>query len=247
VKFTAIDNASEVQTQTVEYVVTGEGENLEATAAITDGAGNYSIKKITGIKIDRTKPTIHINGALASSDIVDIGTHTLNSSVGWTAQDSLSGLASPSSGTIDTSTPGEHAAKLTAVDNAGNTVEKIISYKVEYNFGGILQPINSSGSSLFKNGGTVPVKFQLRDADAFCVTDALAKIYIAKVTDNVVGTEEEAESTSLSSVGNIFRYDGPSNQYIFNLSTKELSQGTYQIRINLDDGTDKKVTISIKK
>jgi hypothetical protein len=44
----------------------------------------------------------------------------------------------------------------------------------------------------------------------------------------------------------LFRYDSTSNQYIFNLGTKSLSRGTWQIKVVLDDGTTKTVLISLR-
>jgi hypothetical protein len=115
-----------------------------------------------------------------------------------------------------------------------------------YNFGGILQPINQDGSSVFKLGRTVPVKFQLRNTVGDFASTAIAKIYLAKTSNSVTGTETEAESTSSATTGNLFRYDITENQYIFNLATKPLTTGTWQIRIELDDGTSKYVNIGLK-
>jgi alpha-galactosidase len=105
-----------------------------------------------------------------------------------------------------------------------------------YDYSGLTEPINNNGLSLFNSGSTIPVKFQLRDAKGIFVTNAIAKLYIARVTDNVAGEENEAVSTAVSD-GNTFRYDSTSNQYIFNLNTKNLTAGTYQIRVDFGDGT----------
>lgn len=93
----------------------------------------------------------------------------------------------------------------------------------------------------------MPVKFQLTDINGNFVSTAIADIYLKKISNGVIGTEIEASSTSAASTGNQFRYDGESNQYIFNLGTKDLSVGTWQIRIAIDDGTSKYATISLRK
>jgi len=134
----------------------------------------------------------------------------------------------------------------TAIDNAGNQASKSVTWYVRYGFGGIVQPINPDGSSIFKLGSTIPVKFQLRDANGNFVSTAVARIYAAKISDQIVGNEMEPVSTSAATTGNLFRYDGAANQYIFNLSTKSLSKGGWQLRIELDDGTSQLVTISLK-
>jgi hypothetical protein len=109
----------------------------------------------------------------------------------------------------------------------------------------VLAPIKADGSSVFKAGQTVPVKFQLTGASAG-VTDASIVLLVAKVSNSVVGTEEAADSTSNATEGNLFRYDATSGQYIFNLSTKELTPGTYQLRIDAGDGVPHTVLISLK-
>jgi hypothetical protein len=106
---------------------------------------------------------------------------------------------------------------------------------------GVLQPINSDGSSIFKLGRTVPVKVQLTGAAAG-ITNATLTLYVAEVTSSVVGTDMEAVSTSAADSGNTFRYDSTSGQYVFNLSTKSLAQGTWQLRIDLGDGVSHVVT-----
>jgi len=67
-----------------------------------------------------------------------------------------------------------------------------------------------------------------------------------KISNGSNGTEMEAVSTAAATTGNLFRYSSDGNQYIFNLNTKPLSTGTWQIRIELDDGTSQYVNISLK-
>jgi hypothetical protein len=90
-------------------------------------------------------------------------------------------------------------------------------------------------SSVFKLGSTIPVKFKLTGACAGS-PNIVARIYLAKITNSIIGSDIEAISTSAADSGNMFRYDGNSGQYIFNLATKPLSAGTWQIRIDLGDG-----------
>jgi hypothetical protein len=120
-----------------------------------------------------------------------------------------------------------------------------------YDFRGILPPINKDGSSVFKLGRTIPVKFQLLDDQDNFVTDAVANIFVKKVSNGTSG-EVAAVSTAAATTGNLFRYDSSSNQYIFNLSTKlplngvNWSTGTWEIRIELDDGMSYNVQIGLR-
>lgn len=116
----------------------------------------------------------------------------------------------------------------------------------ERSWSNVLQPINADGSSIFKLGRTVPVKFKLTDESAG-ITDLPAKLYLSKVSNGIAGTEIEAVSTSAADSGNTFRYDPADGQYIFNLGTKSLSEGTWQLRIDLLDGVTHTVVISLRK
>jgi len=113
-----------------------------------------------------------------------------------------------------------------------------------YAWTGLLQPINADGSSVFtrKQGSTIPVKFKLTGPCSG--GSALTfKIFLAWITGGVLGTETEATSTSAADTGNVFRTDGSNDQYIFNLATKPLSVGTYQIRIAQYLGTTELSTL----
>lgn len=225
VSFAADDALSGVAGYTAPKTL-GEGANQSVAGTATDKAGNSPEATVSGINIDETAPAVNV---------VDGGTYTLNQVVTWTAFDALSGLATPASGIIDTSTVGTKQQTIKATDNAGNTTERTISYTVKYAFSGVLDPINANGSSLFKAGSKVPVKFQLKDSSGAFVSTAAATLSYAKVTNNVAGTDAEAVSTSAATTGSAFRYDSTANQYIFNLSTKGLTAGTYQLTIKLND------------
>jgi hypothetical protein len=108
---------------------------------------------------------------------------------------------------------------------------------------GVLSPVKADG--VYKLGRTIPIKFTLTGAGA-CSTDTTlqARLYATKISDGVLGTEVEAVSTSGADSGNLFRYsDG---QYIFNLGTSGLTKGTWLLRIDLGDGVDHSVLISLR-
>lgn len=141
---------------------------------------------------------------------------------------------------------GLNTVKWTAKDYSGNSSNCTQKVTLTYQFGNILQPINEDGSSVFKLGRTVPVKFQLQDYNGVFINNAVASIKVAKIDNSTTGTDIEAVSTAAATAGNLFRYDMTSNQYIFNLATKPLAVGTWQIKIILDDGTSPTVNISLK-
>jgi hypothetical protein len=121
-----------------------------------------------------------------------------------------------------------------------------ISTKEIYKFLGFLSPIKADGSGIYKLGRTLPVKFQLKNANNEPVSTAVAKLFISKIQDGIEGTVEVPFSTSGADSGNIFRYDSADKQYIYNLSTSGLSRGTWQIRVELDDGKSYTVLVSLR-
>lgn len=226
--------------------VATEGEGQIITGTVYDLAGNSATASVT-LNIDKTAPAVNINSPFNGAE------YTLGQTVtaDWSANDLLSGndvatATLPIGSVVDTSTSGAKTFSVTATDRAGNSVTRTSAYSVRYTYGGVSQPINADGSSIFRLGSTVAVRFKLTDVSGSYITSAVASIYLAKITDNVIGTEEEAVSTSAASTGNQFRYDSTDNQYIFNLSTENISAGTWQIRIELSDGSSKVAIISIR-
>ena len=114
-----------------------------------------------------------------------------------------------------------------------------------YRFGAFLPPVPNDGSGVFKLGSTVPLKFQLIDSNGALVPSAVAKLTLQMVAGRgPVGTPVDATPPGSADAENQFRYDG--TQYVFNLSTKPLSTGTWQLQVHLDDGTVHTMVIGLK-
>ncbi|MED1471979.1 PxKF domain-containing protein [Bacillus salipaludis] len=200
------------------------------TVVAKDAAGNETEKSVT-YTIDNTAPVI---------SFTDNQTFILGqtATISWAASDA--NLQSPASGNVpvETTKVGLNTVTVSATDKAGNTKKETIHYNVVYKFGGVLQPINSNGASIFKAGSTIPVKFQLTNAQGALVSSANATISLKKLTNAVLGTTyEDVPVNSTPNAGDTFRYDFSANQYIFNLSTKGLSSGSYIVTIDLHDGS----------
>ncbi|PKM57301.1 MAG: hypothetical protein CVU98_06795 [Firmicutes bacterium HGW-Firmicutes-3] len=127
-----------------------------------------------------------------------------------------------------------------------NIIYGEIDVSVVYNYSGVLRPINNDGSSVFKVGSTVPVKFRLTDAYDDYVMDVVATISYIKLDEGVSESSEVIDLIETETDGKFFRYDSKDNQYIFNLSTKGFSEGTYILTIELNDGTRKEVSIGLR-
>lgn len=244
-----------VSTDKGTFTMTLNGEQYNGEAISKEGNHTLVIKAVnrdgytaeTTLRfiIDLTAPKFTIKG-INDGEAVKLNQNIV---ITWEFSDEGSGLQTVSgdikSGDIlDTSKVGKNTLTFTATDKAGNKVVKTITYYVNYDYSGVLKPINDDGSSVFKAGSTVPVKFQLKDANGSYVNNAVAKLYIAPITDGKVGTEIKAVSSSSVFDENVFRNED--NQYLFNLSTKNLTEGAYQIRIELGDGTINTLNITLR-
>jgi hypothetical protein len=123
--------------------------------------------------------------------------------------------------------------------------DQSVNVGVAYEWSGFLSPALKNGSATTKKGSNVPVKFQLTGL-ASGVTDAVAQLYIAPVVNGVIGPESPATSIGGSNNGNLFRYDSKNGQYVYNLNTSGLSPGLYHLRVDLGDGVDRTMLITLQ-
>ncbi|PWB68974.1 MAG: hypothetical protein C3F07_20770 [Anaerolineales bacterium] len=103
----------------------------------------------------------------------------------------------------------------------------------------ILQPINSDGTSVFKQKSTVPAKFRVCDAYGNSIgTQGVVMSF--KLVQIITGTTPEPvfEDVVSTTPDTAFRWSSSDQQWIFNINTKSLSPGkTYVYLITLNDGT----------
>ena len=215
------------------------------TCSAEDKAGNVGDNSFTVTVEDTTAPDLTVSASRTA-----VATSANGAAVSYpapTAADIVDGAVAASCDKASGSVfpLGVTTVTCTATDAAGNTGTQRFTVTVTAAWSGILQPVNTDGSSIFKLGSTVPVKFQLTGASAG-ITNLPAQLYLQRLGTAATGGTIEAISTSNATTGNLFRYDATAGQYIFNLSTKTLSSGTYQLRLDLGDGVQRVVNISLK-
>jgi hypothetical protein len=247
---------------------TEEGSSVTVSSGpCSDLAGNTNNGIDSGsYKIDLVNPSLNITdpNAVTSFDVCTDGTPERPS---FAPSDTTtgSGIDTDPTKTYDSWTPsslasgvGSYSYYAQAYDLAGRNTNQTLSYNVTYGsaFSGYLQPINADGSSRFKLGSTIPVKFRL-SCNGVSISTAVAKLYVKQGDGAPDPGTDEAISTAASTTGNLFRYDATAGQYIFNLSTKQgytnpgsttataFTSGTWTLKILLDDGTFKSINIQL--
>jgi hypothetical protein len=230
--------------------VTAEGV-LSISYYALDKAGNAEAPHSLTLRIDKTPPILTMP-TLASS-------YTFNAqlTITFAATDALSGIAKAQAvlngtpisngSTVTLNQPGTNTFTLTATDVAGNTATATATFSVFYHFIGFLAPVSNDGSSVFKLGSTVPLKFPLTDSTGASVSTAVATLTVQMLSGGTpVGTPIDATPSGNADTGNVFRYDSTSNQYIYNLGTMMLSTGVWQLQVHLDDGTIRTVVMGTR-
>jgi hypothetical protein len=208
---------------------------------VSDRAGNESASSELPLQVDTADPSLELDCPVS---VLLGGSATVN----VTASDGQSGLGTDPSGTVDvdTSTAGTKTIERTATDNVGHTRTRSCDVLVRYDYGGLRQPVNSDGSSVFRLGSTVPLKLTLADAAGNSVQGAAVELSLERISTTVEGDYVEEVVSATPTNGKAFEYDADSGEYRFNLSTKPLSKGTWMLRITLDDGTVHRTRISLR-
>ncbi len=115
---------------------------------------------------------------------------------------------------------------------AGTTCDGVAGHQ-------ILPPINADGTSVYNQGRTVPAKFQVCDANGASIgTPGVVSSFVLTqiVSGTVTTTVQDVVDTNNPDTA--FRWDSSGQQWIFNISTKNLSaNSTYVYTITLNDGT----------
>ena len=144
VQFVASDATSGIDWATRVRTLTTEGADQSVIGRAKDVAGNTSTYRVGGISIDRTGPAIIISSPSAAPYA-----NTDPMVVGWSVTDALSGVARQS-GALDGAavasgqavslmlmTPTEHIVAVRALDRAGNTAWRSVTFTVTVDAAGM--------------------------------------------------------------------------------------------------------------
>jgi len=112
--------------------------------------------------------------------------------------------------------------------------------KIQYAtaIGHVIQPpINADGTSVFRQGRTIPAKFNVYDANGVAIgtPGVVSSFFLTGILSGTVTTTVE-DVVDTNNPDAAFRWDG--QQWIFNITTGNLSAGsTYIYTITLNDGS----------
>jgi N-acetylneuraminic acid mutarotase len=207
----------------------GTGQLLSVAFTPSDTTHYTSVTQTTAINVLRANQTI------TWPTPADILVGTALSGTQLDATVSVIGPApagaltyTPAAGTVLGPGSGQILSVTAAATNDYNAATANVNINVLYNFHGFLPPLNNGLS--FAAGRTIPIKFQLMDANGN---------YISSLS-----------AVSSLQVGNInllpgLKYDATANQFVDNWQTKGLSAGAYTITLQLADGSIYSVPITI--
>ncbi len=240
-------------------IVLGESASAQTiNGTATDSAGNTETASVSNLYVDLSAPLLNVTDPNTSTSF-SICAGAAPSRPSFAPSDLISGIDNGTSVTYDSwTTPttasgvGTYTYTANAQDLAGHTASSSQNYSVSYGttanggaFSGVLQPVNADGTSRFKTGSTVPIKFRLM-CGTTSISNAVAALTVRRLDGTPDAGEQEVVSTAASTTGNLFRYSADGAQYIFNLNTKapytygttstSFSAGTYQFTITLDSG-----------
>jgi hypothetical protein len=222
------------------------------TLTVEDGHGGTASDGVQIVVQDTTPPTLTLTSNSVTVVIPTAGATSVSVDVlaasGAAASDICDDTVALAHNGPAQFPLGTTIVTISATDDSGNVSQKQFTVQVVYRFIGFLPPIRNDGTSIFRSGRTIPVKFQLTADDGSYVSNATATLAVFRVTDAILGTTEEVtpDAAGESNTSNFFRYDSTSNQYIYDLKTTGYPAGTYILRVALNDGTTYEVQVSIR-
>ena len=135
-------------------------------------------------------------------------------------------------------TAGPHTVTVTVSDDdLGTSVAVTTTLIVNFSTNGILQPVNwtqgNQDPSIFKYGSTLPVKVQLFECNGSVAGNLTVMVSVLKLSGSTppTGVDEAITNTNSPDSNMIMRFS--TNQYIYNLATKSLSDSSATYKVTL--------------
>jgi hypothetical protein len=224
----------------------GSQGSYTANGSCQDNAGNTSTPYAFAVNIDTTVPGVMIASPSAQNYLLN---QTITPS--FTCPDNLVGgdnvtcTAAPSASPFAATPVGPGTFTVNAVDQAGNTANGNVNYLVVYNFTGFQAPLQAatastaavqSDSGSFTIGTTVPVAWQLQDANNTYITDITTLTSIVAYSNaTCTGPASGAGTTLYNSSTNTSWLNIANNTFTFSWNTTGMTVGCYNLVVTTYD------------
>jgi len=256
VTFACSDSLSGVMTGSVTANNTfGSQGTYTTTGSCLDVAGNKGSGSFGPVQIDTTTPGVLITSPGAQ-------TYLLNQQITphFTCGDNAGGdtstcTANPSALPYTASAVGPATFSVHSVDQAGNATnpDPSVSYLVIYNFTGFQSPLQSAvmmnppnpvtppqprDSGSFTVGTTIPISWQLQDANNTFISDPATLTSIVAIPNPACAGPVSGSGTTLynGTTGQVaFSYDAVNNRFVFTWNTTGLTAGCYNLVVTTND------------
>jgi hypothetical protein len=256
VTFGCSDSLSGVKPGSITANTTfGSPGTYTANGSCQDVAGNTGNGSFGPVQIDITTPGVLITSPVAQ-------TYLLNQQItpNFTCGDNSGGdtttcTAIPSASPYTARAVGPATFIVHAVDQAGNVTnpDPSASYLVIYNFTGFQSPLQSAvmmnppnpatppqprDSGSFTVGATIPITWQLQDANAVFISDPATLTSIVAIPNPACAGAVSGSGTTLynGTTGQAaFSYDAVNNRFVFNWNTTGTTTGCYNVVVTTND------------
>lgn len=163
----------------------------------------------------------------------------------WTAMAASDGTFDETSegvtASATASTAGSQQVCVRGTDVAGNASQgACVTLVTKYAFNGFLRPVdNPEVENVAKGGQTIPIKWQLSDANGFVSDLSIIDLRVnAPVACSALGATDGTDPIeNYATGGTALRYDFTANQYVFNWKTQKWAGQCGKVTLKLPDGT----------
>ncbi len=244
VKFTCADATpgSGVATCEPDVTLASDGANQKAEGNASDKAGNAATPAtVSGINIDKTKPTVSFAGGPAAGTSHVFG--SVPAAPSCSASDALSGLDGSCAISGYSTLVGTHTVTARATDKAGNTETATLTYTVlPWTLKGFYAPVNmkdANGNEIINTiraGQAVALKFNAyAGTTEKTETAAVQKFSATQIACSASASTDPVEITNTGSTS--LRYDATAAQFIQNWATPKTANACYRVSIVTLDGS----------
>jgi hypothetical protein len=148
---------------------------------------------------------------------------------------------SPASGALFP--PGATTVTCSATDSSGNTATRSFPVTVTFAWSGLLKPLDSNGQA-FPIGTKLKVRFRLTEASAG-ILDLPATLSAVEASPKPLGALAKTPSPEALTGAMPFRYDPSKGWYEYELATKSMASGEWDLHVQFGDGVPRSVHIRL--